>query len=293
MWPQPDLRHRPVRALDGGRLEVRPSPEHGVAYGARLRSRERADGEHESTPGPQQVGDSRHDGHLQASKAREVLLLRTPQELRASPGGTQAGARSIHKDPVEGAPDGREYGVLGHDVDPDAEPVRKLRHQSRPAMRHVPGDGQASATDDAPDVAGLAARPGARVQDAFAGPRIERPDDERRRLVLDREPAVAPTRKPLGEGRVHEERVRIKRPTMDLQARPSELALELAQGDPAGVRPYGEWRRGGQSSRGLLGFRSELPPELPHQGSNLDLGVNSAPSYRLNDRGIFSGDGGN
>ena len=179
-----------VRTIDRHGFQLGPMLDQRVAGGVRLGARERADRVDQQAAGTQSVGAGGRDGHLESREGGEVGSSRPPEQLGSPARRPDARARRVHQHPVERPVDRWVRAVLRHDEHGDAETFRGAPDEGRPLGADVRGDDSPGLADDARGMRRLAARCGADIEHPVARLGIECADDERRRLVLHREPAL-------------------------------------------------------------------------------------------------------
>ena len=202
--------------LDG--FELGDAAHDRVARGVGLGARERADAVDEPAAGRSSPAAAVAIPTCSAGEARELVLRarhRSSGRRRAEPmpeHGASTRTRSNPPARPAGGRPGRERSAFS------AETLDGGPDQLEPRERHVGGHHASLRPDETGEVAGLAAGAGAHVQHPVARLRIQRPHDERRRLVLDREPALGELRQRRGRPRVDHQRVRVHRSAFGLDA---------------------------------------------------------------------------
>ena len=187
MRPQPDPGRRAVRSPELQRLEIGPVPEDRVAGRVGFGPWKGADAVYEAAAPPNRVGNTRHDGHLQSCEPRELVLLRAPQEFGPASRRAKSGTGRVDEHGVECRREGRPSRVLDENAPVHAEALERRGDETCTRRVGVRGDQITTWLHEARGVRGLAAGAGTRVEDAFPRFRVERTNDERRRLILDGE----------------------------------------------------------------------------------------------------------
>jgi hypothetical protein len=108
--------------LHGDGLDPRRAAEQRIARRVGLGPRERADAVHEPPTLGQEPRRGCRDTDLELGETGELLLVRTPQQLRAAAGGADARAGRVHEDPIEAAAYRGSAPILYEEPGMDSEP---------------------------------------------------------------------------------------------------------------------------------------------------------------------------
>jgi hypothetical protein len=222
--------------------------------------REGADGVDQPAAGTKEIRGRRHDRHLQPSQTGERISARPPEQLGSSPGGADPRTRGVDEDPVERCAEGQPRGVLRNDGGVETQTVEGGRDQRGAIRVTVGGHDGALGADTTGEERRLAAGGGAGVEDPIAGARVQGLHDERRRLVLHREPALAPPgdRRWISSG--EDQAVGMDGPDGRLESGGAERLDRVVDGHATAVDPEGERAALAEGERGPLDLAGRQEP---------------------------------